>query len=77
MRRLTAIVVPTDFERPARRAFAYAVKLALVLDAQVEILHGSVAESILRRAGCPVLIVGRHAHRAPLDAPHEQGNEAS
>jgi nucleotide-binding universal stress UspA family protein len=31
--------LPTDFQQPARRAFAYAVKLALALGARLEILH--------------------------------------
>lgn len=33
------ILLPTDFQQPARRAFTYGVKLALVLKAQLEIVH--------------------------------------
>ncbi|MCC2642872.1 MAG: putative Universal stress protein [Nitrospira sp.] len=33
------ILLPTDFQEPARRAFAYAVKLANVLGARLHILH--------------------------------------
>lgn len=33
------VLVPTDFEMASRRAFAYAVKLAGVTGARLEILH--------------------------------------
>lgn len=33
------ILLPTDFERPAQRAFVYALNLARVLKARVKILH--------------------------------------
>lgn len=33
------IVVPTDFQQPARRAFAYALKLATVLGRRLKIVH--------------------------------------
>ena len=33
------ILLPTDFQQPARRAFTYAVKLATVLGARLKIIH--------------------------------------
>lgn len=33
------VLLPTDFQRPARRAFAYALKLARVLGSRLEIIH--------------------------------------
>lgn len=35
----SCILLPTDFQQPARRAFTYAVKLARVLGARLEIVH--------------------------------------
>lgn len=44
------VLLPTDFQRPARRAFAYALKLATVLGSRLEIIHviKTVAESSQR-----------------------------
>ena len=36
---ISYIVVPTDFQQPARRAFNYALKLARVYGARLEIVH--------------------------------------
>lgn len=44
------VLLPTDFQRPARRAFAYAMKLATVLGSRLEIIHviKTVSESSQR-----------------------------
>jgi nucleotide-binding universal stress UspA family protein len=54
MRSTASILLPTDFERPARRAFAYGLNFAGVLGARVRIFHVIKTPSDLSDPPSPV-----------------------